>query len=190
MSGFRRMAGGLSCWMLSVLMGVPTLVADAPLEGTKPAQWRVVWTSDPAHQATIVWSTARPAGKYVVEYWAKTAPAEKSTVAAVSGRYIGGKPELYYYHAPLSELQPSTAYQFQVVSDGQRSPELYFVTAPIDDRPFSLFVGGDSRTDRNERRRVNQMLSALVTKSFANDDPADDLIALRTGGLHHQRHQS
>ena len=33
-----------------------SVLADAPLEGTKPAQWRLVWTTDPATSARLIWN--------------------------------------------------------------------------------------------------------------------------------------
>ena len=50
-------------------LDVKTLVTKmTPLKGTRPAQWRVVWTGDASREATISWTTAEPGKKHVVYY--------------------------------------------------------------------------------------------------------------------------
>jgi hypothetical protein len=156
--------------------------ADAPLTGTNPAQWRVTWITDPATSATVSWSTANQGKSHQLSFRAKGQPDFEGTILAQSGRFTGGEVELYYHHVRLTGLQPSTAYEVQLTSDGDESPLLYFVTAPSHDRSFSLIHGGDSRSDSETRRKVNAMMAAMVTTSYANDDPSDDLLALAHGG--------
>jgi len=156
--------------------------ADAPLEGTKPAQWRLIWTSDPATSATLSWSTAKQGSKHSVKFQIKGSDDTQSIRIAESGRYAGGELELYYHHARLTDLKPSTAYEVQMQSDDDLSPVFYFVTAPAEDRSFSMLHGGDSRTDQKARRRVNQVMATMVEDSFENDDPSDDILALAHGG--------
>jgi hypothetical protein len=176
------------CWtaltvlILFALFSPSTAWADSPLEGTKPAHARVTWTSDPARSATISWSTAKPANQYLVRYRVRGATEKESTVAGEKGQFTGGEVKLYYYHARLSELTPSTEYEFQIVSDDETSPRFYFLTAPDVDRPLSILHGGDSRSNQAERRRVNQMLAQMVSESFENSRPSDDIFALAHGG--------
>ena len=164
------------------LLGSSLAVADAPLEGTKPAQWRVLWTDDPATTATVSWSTAARGENHTVRYRKRNSDEQNSIQLADSGRYTGGEFELYYHHARLSELNPSTAYEVQMVSDSEESPVFYFVTAPATTRPFSILHGGDSRSDQDARRRVNTMIAEMVASSYDNDDEADDILALAHGG--------
>ena len=173
----RTISFGLLCLLLA-----RASYADAPLEGVKPAQWRVIWTSDPATTATISWSTAQPGSSHVVEFRKRGDDSTQGVRAAESGRVTGGPHEFYYHHARLTDLQPATAYEVRMVSDNERSPLFYFVTAPAEDRPFSLMHGGDSRSDRKERRRMNEFMENLVARSLKNDDPADDILALAHGG--------
>ncbi len=173
----------LGLLFLVVLSAVSSVHADAPLEGTKPAHWRVIWTSDPAHNAIISWSTVKPATKYVIRYRTRNMNQVESTVTAERGQFTAnGTAELYFYHVRLTELLPSTAYEFQIDSDGDLSPTLYFVTAPDDERGFRVLHGGDSRSDRDNRRRVNQMVASLVARSYANESLKDDVIAISHGG--------
>ena len=166
-------------WLVTLTAAVN---ADAPLEGTQPAQWRLIWTDDPSTTATVSWSTAAQGESHTLQYNVKGEGNPKSTTAAESGRYTGGELELYYHHARLTELEPSTAYEVQMISDDEKSPVFYFVTAPAADRQFSILHGGDSRSDRDARRRVNQMISGMVDRSYQNEDLADDVLALAHGG--------
>ena len=175
--------GAVPVVLLCLAMAVPRFApADAPLEGVKPVHCRVTWTTDPAHEATISWSTVDKAKRYLLKYRVKGSDSKEASLAAEAGQFTGGEKKLYFYHARLSELEPSTAYEFKIQSDDQESPTFYFVTAPADDRPFSILHGGDSRSDQAERQRVNEMMSQMVAESLANDIAADDIIAFAHGG--------
>ncbi|TWT74733.1 purple acid phosphatase family protein [Allorhodopirellula solitaria] len=156
--------------------------ADAPLEGTQPAQWRVVWADDPATSATIVWSTAEPGRLHSVEYRVRGEDAQPAVQLARSGRYTGGDAELYYHRVELTELEPASAYDIKMISDDEESPVFYFVTAPPHDRDFSILHGGDSRSDRDTRRKMNAMMGEMFASSHDNDEPADDILAVAHGG--------
>lgn len=137
---------------------------------------RVVWTENPEHEAFVSFSskTTQAAsvhldidtGKTVQDY------AKQITVSN-TGTYRGTN--LRFQHAKLSELEPSTTYYFRVLADGKLSREYHFVTAPIDDRPFRIVYGGDSRTDVASRQAVNKLIA-----SRAEQD--DGLIAFAHGG--------
>ena len=156
----------------------------APLEGTTPAQWRVVWTTDPAHEATISWSTAEPGTEHRV-HWDSRAPGsggaeyEQVSPSARDGRYststADAQPAAHYHHVRLRGLAPATTYRFRIESDGVRSPELHFVTAPDDDRPLSLLAGGDSRSGWRARCFVNRAMAREL-----ENDPG--LLGLCHGG--------
>ncbi|TWU48696.1 hypothetical protein Poly51_45970 [Rubripirellula tenax] len=166
----------------ALLTSQPSAFADAPLAGTAPAQWRVVWSDDPTTTATIAWSTKSAGRDHSVRFKAKDSDDGDATTLAESGRYTGGSFELYYHHSKLTDLRPGTAYEIQMISDTESSPVFYFVTASDTDREFSILHGGDSRSDRDARRRVNTMISEMAEASFDNDDPADDIIAFAHGG--------
>ncbi len=150
-----------------VVGGHRAAIADAALEGTNPAQWRLIWKSDPAHEATISWSTAEPGEKHQLHY--KVADtAEFSTVECQrNGKFWNkkGGPDRYFHHARLTGLKPSTKYVVEMESDSRRSPQMHFITAPVDDRDVQLIFGGDSRSDRPARRKVNQMLSRMLAEN-------------------------
>jgi hypothetical protein len=173
--------------------------ADAALEGVHPAQWRLVWTSDPATSAVLCWNTVLPGQQHRVhlhrfESGGATAAAtteqqvgpedlrgEAAVIAAQrNGRYSATRPELYYHHAHLSDLQPATKYRVVLESDGQRSPPLFFVTAPSDDVPVSLLFGADSRSGQQARRQMNAMMAKMLAESYAAQRVP--ILALAHGG--------
>lgn len=173
----------LFCATFSSPLSSSKLIAATPLEGTQPAHWRVIWTDDPATTATVSWSTREMGAKHTLSYRIKgNAHQTEGTALADSGRYTGGQTEFYYHHARLTELEPSTAYEVQMNSDGDQSPWFYFVTGPAHDRPFSILNGGDSRSGLKDRLEINQMIAKMVGDSYANDEEADDILALVHGG--------
>ncbi|MBT5909901.1 MAG: metallophosphoesterase family protein, partial [Opitutae bacterium] len=149
------------------------------LEGSNPAQWRVIWKTDPANKATVSWTTATQGKNHVVHYdlMSKKGLPKNYTFKKVSdrnGRFSGSGGE-HFHHARLAELKPSTTYWFVIESDGNLSPEMHFTTAPMDDRDFSVIFGGDSRTGHFERAQVNLLMAAL-----SEENP--EIIAFAHGG--------
>ena len=165
-------------------LDVRTLVSRmTPLKGTTPAQWRVVWTGDATSEATISWTTAEAGKKHVVYYGTKSGgrsgkPA-LSQQCQSNGLYSIIQPNVskngagkgseqttntdgsnliapaYYHHARITQLEPNTRYYFVLESDGQRSREFYFRTAPSEGTDFTLIHGGDSRSGHADRSRMN-----------------------------------
>ncbi len=154
--------------------------ADATLEGTNPVQWRLVWTTDPATSAMLSWNTVTP-GKLHQVHLRQAESDEKTLVEAKrNGRYSAKSPTLFFHHARLTDLQPATKYFVVMESDGQRSPEMFFVTAPADDVPISLLFGADSRSGHEARRQMNTMLGQMLAESQTADRAP--ILALAHGG--------
>lgn len=152
------------------------------LAGTRPAQWRVVWTEDPALRATIAWSTAEPGTTHRVLFDERppgsAADYEHVAVAARSGAYSAAEGErdvAWYHHVRLAGLTPDSTVRFRIESDGVRSPELWFRTAPFATAGAALLAGGDSRTGLRARCWINRAIARLVQA-----DPS--LLALWHGG--------
>jgi len=145
--------------------------ADAVLKGVNPAQWRLVWTTDPATSATLCWNTAEAGKQHRVllrqEGRDEEAAEEILVEAGRNGRYSAKSPDLFFHHVHLSELKPATKYHVLLESDGQRSPEMFFVTAPSEDVPVSLLFGADSRSGLDARRQMNLMLAKMFAESHA-----------------------
>ncbi len=156
------------------------------LEGTTPAQWRLVWTSQPSRDLTVSWTTLEPGKEHTVHYdrtprsgtgeaYAQTASAHRSGQYTLDETEVGKITSAHYHHARITGLEPSTTYWFQIESDGERTRELHFQTGPADDRPFKLLHGGDSRTGVEDRQQINRFIGQLA-------DEHSDLIAFAHGG--------
>jgi hypothetical protein len=156
--------------------------AEEPKSDNAPLHGRVIWTADPSTQATLSWSTPKRGETHTVRYRIKDDSGPTSTVLAESGRFTGGEPELYYHHARLAELQPSTAYEVEFISDKVHSEKMYFITGPDDDRSFSILHGGDSRSDHGIRRTMNRLIGERMATTANNKNPDDDILAFAHGG--------
>ncbi|MFK7826256.1 MAG: fibronectin type III domain-containing protein [Oligoflexales bacterium] len=78
--------------------------------------------------------------------------------------------------AEVTSLKPNTTYYYITRSNGQKSKEMHFVTAPSSNEvSFKLLSGGDSRSQVEDRRMMNGVMASMVTK-----DP--QYIALVHGG--------
>ena len=154
--------------------------AQEQLPALAPDHLRVVWFGDPSTEALISWTTQEPGQQHTV-YLAKNSqrdnPSPTWTLqveAQASGMYEGGG-DAHYHHTSLEGLEPSTRYYFVVETDGERSDERWFVTAPSDDRRIKLLYGGDSRSDWEDRQAMNRRLALLL-----EEDP--EILALWHGG--------
>ena len=164
-------------------LDVSSLIAKmTPLKGTTPAQWRVVWTGDASREATISWTTAEPGKTHVVHYGTESrgSKGQHSMRQACQSNGLhtiiqptaskDGEPQTsiapaYYHHARIKGLKPNTRYYFVMESDGQRSRELYFITAPVDGTDFTLIHGGDSRSGHADRSRMNLRIAAQANSN-------------------------
>lgn len=143
--------------------------------GTQPVHWRVTWRDSPASQAIVSWNTLE-AGKDHELHLRSEDGADKRTVAAQrSGQYSGKEQTLFYHHARLTDLKPETKYFVQCESDGAKSPEMWFLTAPNTDKAVRLLFGGDSRSGQTDRRRMNRRMARLLEES-------SEILALAHGG--------
>ncbi len=156
--------------------------AENPKSELEPIHWRVIWAANSSTQATLSWSTLKRGETHTLRYRVKGDAGSASTVLAESGRFTGGETELYYHHARLTELRPSTAYEVEFISDKVQSAKMYFITAPDDDRSFSILHGGDSRSDHDVRRTMNRVMAEQTATTATNENPDDDILAFAHGG--------
>ena len=140
-----------------------------PLEGTTPAQWRVVWTGDASTEATISWTTAEEGSTHRVLYGTDPKKLDQVQEAQKNGQHQkdrrGREKKLvpdYFHHAHITGLKPDTNYHFVLESDGKRSKPLYFRTAPASGTDFTIIHGGDSRSGHHARCKMNLVIAAYA----------------------------
>lgn len=173
----RNLALSITGWMLFVLVNGSSGLGAENQQPNVPFQWRLVWIANPATEAIVSWST-RQTGRSHRVYVRKTGEDRFTTIECQrNGRYGSNQNHTgySYHHCRLSSLEPATRYQLILDSDGNRSPKFWFLTAPRDDRQIRILFGGDSRTGRQERKKINMLISKLV-------DLKADIIALAHGG--------
>ena len=157
---------------------------------------RVVWSTEPATQAVVVWDAA--AADPAAELIYSTSPGigmEKEGIlrapVSESGLYheiparkpanagpdwvSPSGPEFFYHHAPLKNLKPGTTYYLAVKTAAGLSPEYRFTTAPGNNKPFKLIYAGDSRTHIEVTRTISAQLAQLIKED-------DSIIGLIHGG--------
>ena len=159
-------------------------LGDETCQSPNPKRHLVVWQENPSSEVLINWGLDYDAkGEHKV-YLSKTPIGPKSDSLQFAAKESGMRASCdnKYIHsnfqAKITKLEPNTKYYFVTESNGKRSAELYFITAPAPtdtDVAFKLLSGGDSRTDRVQRRNMNQIMSSMV-----KNDPS--YLALVHGG--------
>ena len=168
-----------------MLSAVSPFVHGDDKEDTRPRNVRVVWLRNPTTTATLIWDTIKPTKDNSVRIQQQGAEEVRTLKARGNNSYSYADKEnveLIYHRVMVDGLLPATRYELEFESDGQKSRRLYFVTAPDDNRSMTLLFGGDSRTDQQARRAMNEMMAGLVTAAQATEEPADDIVGLIHAG--------
>ncbi len=140
---------------------------------------RVIWTKDPAHCSTIIWTTSKKTKSNSIFISQNRNDLLKSQekvriFAEKNFRYKRGKE--YSHHVTVRNMVPNTRYYFRTVSDKETSDIYYFKSAPSSPNDsFELLFGGDSRSYRENRIAINQK----IQQTFENNP---QIIALVHGG--------
>ncbi|MEX0886535.1 MAG: metallophosphoesterase family protein [Phycisphaeraceae bacterium] len=179
----RMTAGPIISTVLAVLsLSAASAAADTVqrLEpSTEPIHVRVLFESDPAHEAVVAWTTTAEGADHRVhvdtepregelDAYARNLPSIHSQPYTLRDDEADAGMAAWTHNVLLADLEPATRYYLTVASDGQRSREYYFITAPDDDRDIELLLVGDSRVGAtrtspdNNRRRVNALMRDLL----------------------------
>jgi acid phosphatase type 7 len=137
---------------------------------------RVVWTTEPQHNATVIWDSKEiTEGDFIVLSNGETQQKIKAGPTQAYGK-DGSKEDSHYFfrHVQVSGLQASTTYRLTASSMGQSSREYYFTTAPKDNREITLVYAGDSRSDIETAQKISEQLADLAK--------SEDILALLHGG--------
>ena len=168
----------LACYLATV-SSVVAEENELPKDA-QPIQWRLIWLTDPSTSATLSWSTTVEGKSHRVHLHEADGSGEKVIDAQRNGKYSGKQIDLYYHHAQLTELKPATEYHVTIESDGLKTSEMFFLTAPKEDVPISILFGADSRSGLAERKQMNAMLSSMVAESYQGD--RTPILAFAHGG--------
>jgi hypothetical protein len=124
----------------------------------------LVWNSDPTSTITIAWDQLL--GKNPVVYygledfgrdWSKYSNSTKPS------RTTSGYRGMNTHFAQLTGLLPNKNYYFIVKDSKGLSDRMWFKTAPDNPQPFSLLVGGDTKSS-GEALRAGRFSNQMVPK--------------------------
>lgn len=122
---------------------------------------RVVWSHDPAHEATIAWNQrlGEPAQVYydTTDHGTDT-PRYAHQLAPQRVQPFHGMTNCF---AKLDTLASDTTYYFVLKDRFGTSRRYQFHTAPDSPQPFTFVAGGDSRNGREARRLGNSLVPKL-----------------------------
>ncbi|MEO1434730.1 MAG: metallophosphoesterase family protein [Bacteroidota bacterium] len=141
-------------------------------------RFRCVWNDDPSTTMTIIWDQVsgnevklffddNDWGSAWELYTNQQAPDEQLRAKGMYNQYVR-----------LKNLKPDTKYYFVVKDSDSQSKQYWFRTAPADDqRTLSIIAGGDSRNNREVRRKANLLVAKLRPDVilFAGDMTASDI---------------
>lgn len=153
--------------LLGVFLSAAKAKEEIPAEFQRvqpPGQVRAIILDDPAHKMVIGWNNyisfdhestiyydTKDHGLDITKY-AKSQKADASWIfRAMSNQF-----------AVLQNLKPDTKYYFVIKNGEGLSKRYYFQTLPNDPNVrLSIIAGGDSRNNRDTRRRANSLVRKL-----------------------------
>jgi hypothetical protein len=124
-------------------------------------RYRLTWRDDPATTMVIGWEQVGGEDPRVywdtVDHGASPAayPQSRSPDRVVDERGMSN------HFVRLTGLTPDTAYYFVVADSSGSSARYWFKAAPDKMVPFTAIAGGDSRNNREPRRRGNETVAKL-----------------------------
>ncbi len=146
-------------------------------------RFRVMWRTDPSSSMVIGWdqiSGSDPILYYdVIDFEANI---EDYQYSKKPSRIVQAK-GMNNHFVRLRNLRPNTTYYFVIQDSEGVSRRLSFRTAPdTPSTPISIVAGGDSRNNRNARRKANLLVSKLrpgfimFSGDMTNADRAEEWI--------------
>jgi acid phosphatase type 7 len=130
-----------------------------PVIAEQPRQIILTWQNSPQTTMTVTWRTDIKGMQTYVRYHSlEETDTEMRRVYARS--FTFRETRAWIHTAELNGLSPSTEYQVYIYHDEDVAEPFIIRTAPDDTRDIVFLVGGDSRTNRNERRAINRLAAA------------------------------
>ncbi len=120
-------------------------------------RFRLTWRDDPTTTMVIGWDQVSGADPKL----RLRARGGKAAPRVITPHRVVDSLEMKTHFVRVTGLKADTAYDFSVVDSEGESRRLWFRTAPGGSGSFTLVVGGDSRNNREPRRRGNQAVAKL-----------------------------
>lgn len=120
---------------------------------------RLIWDSDPAHNAVIGFSPDGESIEPYIRYGYSTHEDQWTTQQPTSSQFFNNG--LLSYFVRLTNLRENAAVYYRVCDHSGCGERFWFKTAPTDMRPFVAVAGGDSRTGWTNRRAGNSLIAKI-----------------------------
>lgn len=122
-------------------------------------QHRLSWDSDPAHNAVIGFSPLGASSDPYVRY-GYTTDEETWTTQSYTYSHLF-QFTLKSYFVRLTGLTPDSPIYYRVCDQDGCGDRFWFRTAPVDDSPYVVVAGGDTRSGWENRRRGNRLVAKI-----------------------------
>jgi acid phosphatase type 7 len=125
---------------------------------TIPRQIVLTWQQNPSSSMTITWRTDDSTGTNTLSYELSPGGIEITGKTIIAESFTFAETKAWLHTAELTGLKPNTEYN--VTINHPSSPEkFYFRTLPSQrgEKDLVFLAGGDSRTQRDVRREMNQL---------------------------------
>lgn len=120
---------------------------------------RLIWDSDPAHNAVIAFSPSGTSNNPYLRFGGSTNESEWTTKQVSASRSFDGS--LLSHFVRLDNLNANSAVYYRVCDQDGCGDRFWFQTAPIDDSPYVVIAGGDTRTGWTNRRMGNDLVAKI-----------------------------
>ena len=144
--------------LLIILMFIAFSLPLAAGQWEEPSQILLTWQNDPTKTMTITWRADVKNADSLV-YYSQDEDPVKEGKRKEAKTFSFEETEALLHTAELTGLEPNTKYRTIVETAGEGSKEFLFRTAPAESRNISFVLGGDSRTNREYRRKINQKVA-------------------------------
>lgn len=141
---------------------------SAILAENTPKQIISTWQNDPSSTISLTWRTENSGDSYI--YYTMSSEAEEFDKIAAE-KWTFTETENWVHGGEITDLEPDTLYTLKVETEGETSDKFQLQTAPAESREISFIMGADSRTNRDERREINERAAGLEPEfvMFAGD---------------------
>lgn len=131
----------------------------SPITDAATTHHRLIWDSDPAHEAVIGFSPSGTSSAPYVNYGFST--DERQWVSQQPNWSQHFNNGLLSYFVRLTNLPEDSAIYYRVCDNDGCGDRFWFNTAPTDAQAFVAIAGGDSRTGWTNRRAGNSLIAKI-----------------------------
>ena len=135
-------------------------------EPDEPRQIVLTWQDDPSTTMTITWRTDVEGDDSFLLLSSTRSPADGNYELVEAETYTFDETAAWLHTVELKDLTPGTTYWVTLQTDGKRSDEFCFRTAPDTPDDITFVIGADAQHVRTQMHIIME-----VFRRIAEDDP-------------------